>query len=318
MAAAFVKVVGRRRWCAVVRAEEAVAAFFVLAMAACGDAALAPPDRPRLFPDFEGILKDLDGAIQQLAPPWAGKAAPGADSSASCSVPCVCVCVWARVRVRVRVLTRAAIYGACSVASRALSHTQVQYTAPSPAEFKAIVARIKADWGPLAVGPTEDGVSIWRRKVVGSNWDEIKGSAVLQCRPGAVEHLFLTSDAEVIRTYNPMYESGFDIQRFSAGAKAAYARVKAVFPGFAPRDTVSLVEKHTVPDDKGGGTVFLIRAMEHPLAPPDMQCVRAKIISGANLIQPLAGEPHKCLFIFTSYISNNFLCKQYFPVHRRA
>lgn len=200
---------------------------------------------------------------------------------------CVYVCVGAHARARAY---------ACGDL-----HAQVQYTAPSPAEFKAIVARIKADWGPLAVGPTEDGVSIWRRKVAGSNWDEIKGSAVLQCRPGAVEHLFSTSDAAVIRTFNPMYESGFDIQRFSAGAKAAYARVKAVFPGFAPRDTVSLVEQHAVPEDKGGGTVFLIRAMEHPMAPPDKQCVRAKIISGANLIQPLAGEPDKCLFTFTQH-----------------
>ena len=95
------------------RAKDAVAAVFVLAMTACGDAALAPPDWPQLFPDFGGIFKDLDGAIKHLAPPWAGKAAPGApspDSSAFASVLCVCVCMCVWARTRVRVLTRAAIY----------------------------------------------------------------------------------------------------------------------------------------------------------------------------------------------------------------
>ena len=53
---------------------------------------------------------------------------------------CVYVCVGAHARARAY---------ACGDL-----HAQVQYTAPSPAEFKAIVARIKADWGPLAVGRT--------------------------------------------------------------------------------------------------------------------------------------------------------------------
>ena len=57
------------------------------------------------------------------------------------------------------------------------------------------------------------------------------------------------------------------------------------FPGFAPRDTVTAVEQHTVADELGGGSVFVLRAIVHPGAPQDSGCVRAKILSGLNLIQ---------------------------------
>lgn len=64
-------------------------------------------------------------------------------------------------------------------------------------------------------------------QVPGSKWDEVRGSAVLDCKPAAVVHLFETNDAELIRSFNPMYHSGYDIERFSDTAKAAYGRVRS-------------------------------------------------------------------------------------------
>ena len=143
----------------------------------------------------------------------------------------------------------------------------------------------------------------------GSKWDEVRGSAVLECKPASVVHLFETDDADLIRSFNPMYHSGYDIERFSDTAKAAYGRVKSgegfskcdrrrrqtnpypflvlfsAFPGFAPRDTVTAVEQHHVADEQGGGEVFVLRAIVHPAAPKDSGCVRARILSGLNLIQ---------------------------------
>ena len=64
-------------------------------------------------------------------------------------------------------------------------------------------------------------------QVKGSNWDEVKGQGVLECEPSAVVALFATNDVDIIRTYNPLYHSGYDIERFSETAKAAYGRVNS-------------------------------------------------------------------------------------------
>ncbi len=64
-------------------------------------------------------------------------------------------------------------------------------------------------------------------QVEGSKWEEVRGSAILQCRPASVVHLFETDDVDLIRSFNPMYAHGYDIERFSETAKAAYGRVKS-------------------------------------------------------------------------------------------
>ena len=51
-------------------------------------------------------------------------------------------------------------------------------------------------------------------QVAGSNWDEVKGTAVLSCSPESVVQLFATDNVDVIRSFNPMYESGYDIERY--------------------------------------------------------------------------------------------------------
>jgi len=73
------------------------------------------------------------------------------------------------------------------------------------------------------------------------------------------------------------------------------------FPGFAPRDTVTAVEQHKVEDELGAGSVFVLRAIVHPAAPENSGCVRARILSGLNLIQVVKKslELHACAVLLT-------------------
>ena len=121
------------------------------------------------------------------------------------------------------------------------------YTPLTPAMVQNRVAEaLNPAWGPQVIGPTDRGVSVFRRTVAGSRWEEVKGEGLLACTPASAIKLFETNDEALIRTFNPLYDSGYDVQRFSASAKVAYARVKSAFPGLRPRDTVSAVEQHAV------------------------------------------------------------------------
>jgi len=181
------------------------------------------------------------------------------------------------------------------------STTASPYRALLPEEAQLRVAETMAGWAEPVVGPTADGVRIWRRSVAGSAWDEVRGSGIIESKPENVVALFETSDVNIIRSFNPCYDSGHDIEHYSPSAKAAYARLKSVFPGLKPRDSVTAVERHELSDELGGGTVFLLKAIEHRRAPLVNGCVRAKLL-GMNLIQPVPGEPDKCEFTFTQVV----------------
>uniref|UniRef100_A0A7S4G648 START domain-containing protein n=1 Tax=Eutreptiella gymnastica TaxID=73025 RepID=A0A7S4G648_9EUGL len=156
-------------------------------------------------------------------------------------------------------------------------------------------------WAEPVIGPTANGVRIWRRSLAGSDWDEVRGSGVIHCRPETVVALFETSDVPLIRSFNPCYDTGHDVECYSPAAKVAYARLKSAFPGFRPRDTVTAVEQHNVLPALGGGTVFLLKAFDHPDVPPAPGYVRAKL-SGLNLVQPIPGKPEQCEFTFTQLV----------------
>ena len=60
--------------------------------------------------------------------------------------------------------------------------------------------------------------------------------------------------------------------------------------------------QHNLPPNLGGGTVFLLEAIDHPQAPPEPRYARAKILLGMNLVQPVDGDPFKCKFTFTQQV----------------
>ena len=148
-----------------------------------------------------------------------------------------------------------------------------------------------------------DGVRVWRRPVKGSPVDEVRGNALVNAPPKAVVELLRQADEETIRTYNPMYDSGHDLQQFDTNTKVSYGSVRAIFP-FKPRDTVTRVafrELAQLPPH--GGTAILQRAVKHPAMPPRSGYIRAEILRGIFLVQPVARQPGMTNFTFTQQVN---------------
>jgi len=143
------------------------------------------------------------------------------------------------------------------------------------------------------------GFTVWRRKLPNSPHVYVRGHGVFEAPPSSVIALFESSDADFIRKYNPMYDSGWDLERYDATTKAAYGKVRAAFPGVRPRDTVSLISRRSV---RGGGVAFFQDAMVHPAAPPLRGIVRAKILRGMFLIQAVPGSATRANFTFCQQV----------------
>jgi len=145
-----------------------------------------------------------------------------------------------------------------------------------------------------------DEVRVWRRSVQGSAFDEIRGNGMLRAPPAVVLALLKRGDAATIREYNPMYDDGHDLQQIDSNTKVSYGSVRSIFP-FKPRDTVTRVALRELPTL--GGTALLLEAVEHPAMPVRAGFVRAKIIKGMHLVQPVAGKPSMTNFTFTQQVN---------------
>ncbi len=153
----------------------------------------------------------------------------------------------------------------------------------STAEY---VASDSSAW-ELKIHSRADGIRVWRRRVDGSPHVEVRGHGLLRAPPATVVRCLQSTDVATLRSFNPMYDCGHDVQIFDPSFKVAYARVRAAFPGFLPRDTVSTIQRARLPT---GASIFLQRAVEHPDAPRHKGFVRAKIIRGVFIVQPTASK----------------------------
>jgi len=145
-----------------------------------------------------------------------------------------------------------------------------------------------------------DEVRVWRRHVPGSAFDEIRGNGMLKAPPSVVLALLMRGDAKTIREYNPMYAEGHDLQQLDGNTKVSYGSVRSIFP-FKPRDTVTRVTRRELPTL--GGTVLLLEAVEHPAMPVRHGFVRAKILKGMHLVQPVASDPKVTNFTFLQQVN---------------
>lgn len=142
-------------------------------------------------------------------------------------------------------------------------------------------------------------IRVWRRKVAGSKFDELRGNGVLDASPERVLRLLQAGDAETIRQYNPMYAEGYDLQQLDKQTKVSYGTARSIFP-FKPRDTVTRVAFRQL---NAGGTVLVLHAVDHPDKPVTPDFVRAEIIRGMHLVQPMAEHAGKTNFTFTQQIN---------------
>jgi hypothetical protein len=83
---------------------------------------------------------------------------------------------------------------------------------------------------------------------------------------------------------------GKDLEYIAENTRVVWTASPPVFP-FKPRDFCTVIHVRKLKD---GTSVILNRAMNHPLAPQNPEYVRAAIVLGANIIQPLPQDPNKC------------------------
>jgi len=144
-----------------------------------------------------------------------------------------------------------------------------------------------------------DGVRVWRRTVPGSPYNEVRANGILQASPREVLALLRRSDEDSIRLYNPMYDSGRDLEQLDANTKVSYGAVRAIFP-FKPRDTVTCVAFRELPD---GVLALILNAVDHPAMPPRSGYVRAKIITGTFIMEPVRRQPGKTNFTMSQQVN---------------
>ena len=79
-----------------------------------------------------------------------------------------------------------------------------------------------------------------------------------------------------------MYDSGHDLEQLDQYTKVSRA-ARAIF--LFRRDTVTRAAERTL---TVGGTALILHAVDHPAMPPRSDYVRAKILCGMHLVQPVA------------------------------
>ena len=164
------------------------------------------------------------------------------------------------------------------------------------------VLELTGDGEEWRLAATKSGVRVWRRAVKGSPFDEVRGNGLIRVPPSVVLALVKIADEDVVRQYNPLYDRGYDIQTLDATTKISYASARAIFP-FKPRDTVTRVAFRELPPAVGGGTAVFQRAVKHPDMPKKSGVVRAEILRGMFLIQPVAKQPGVTNFTFTQQLN---------------
>ena len=165
-----------------------------------------------------------------------------------------------------------------------------------------LVLELKGDGEEWRLAVDKGGVRVWRRAVRGSPFDEIRGNGLIHVPPSMVLALVKIADEEVVRQYNPLYDRGYDLQTVDATTKVSYASARAIFP-FKPRDTVTRIAFRELPPAVGGGTAVFQRAVKHPGMPKKSGVVRAEILRGMFLIQPVPKQPGLTNFTFTQQLN---------------
>ena len=165
-----------------------------------------------------------------------------------------------------------------------------------------MVVELTADSEDWKLQLEKKGVKVWRRSVPGCKNDEVRGNGLIKAPPAAVLELIKDADEEIIRQYNPMYDRGYDLEVLDANTKVSYGSVRAIFP-FKPRDTVTRVAFRDLPASAGAGTLVLQRAVKHASMPKRKGYVRAEILRGTFIVQPVKGSPGMTNFTFTQQIN---------------
>lgn len=124
----------------------------------------------------------------------------------------------------------------------------------------------------------------------------VKATGVIDASPETILALF--ADNVRVPEYNKFYAEGRDLEAISESTKVVWAASPPMF-FFKPRDFCTVVHYRKLQD----GTVCVVnRGAEHPDAPRTDKYVRAEILMGANIIQPIKGKPGQTLFTIVTQV----------------
>jgi len=124
----------------------------------------------------------------------------------------------------------------------------------------------------------------------------VKASGVLAASPADILTLF--EDNTRVAEYNKFYAEGRDLEAINDHTKVVWAASPPMF-FFKARDFCTVVHYRKLQD----GTVVVVnRAVEHPDAPRTDKYVRAEILMGANIIQPVPGKPNQAIFTIVTQV----------------
>lgn len=124
----------------------------------------------------------------------------------------------------------------------------------------------------------------------------VKATGILAASPADILTLF--EDNTRVAEYNKFYAEGRDLEAINDCTKVVWAASPPMF-FFKARDFCTVVHYRKLQD----GTVVVVnRAVEHPDAPRTDKYVRAEILMGANIIQPVVGKPHQALFTIVTQV----------------
>lgn len=138
---------------------------------------------------------------------------------------------------------------------------------------------------------SEDGINVYRKFMgmgPGFQYACVRCGAVINASLSNVYNLF--DDDSRIREYNSFYERGKDIEVFNDNTRIVWSASPPVFP-FKARDFCTVIHTRKLKD---GTIVILNRATTHSDAPPTSKYVRASVIFGANILQPVENSSNKC------------------------
>eukprot|EP01035_Chromulina_nebulosa_P018524 gene18524-24242_t len=139
---------------------------------------------------------------------------------------------------------------------------------------------------------SEDGIDVYRKFFgngpVANKYACVKCSAIINSSLPNVYALFENDDR--VREYNTFVEFSRDIEMVAENTKVVWTASPPIFP-FKARDFCTVVHHRKLKD---GTIIVLNRPYLHPNAPLTSKYVRASIILGANIMQPIPNQPNKC------------------------
>jgi hypothetical protein len=146
------------------------------------------------------------------------------------------------------------------------------------------------EWEPIL---SERKLKVWTRRFPGTDFVTVKAEAHIDASPEAMYEVLAPGDIDIVRTYNPLVDDGYDVEYLDKDSKISWSQTQAIWP-IRPRDFVTYITRTSL---SGGATALLQLATSHPDAPEgnDSSVVRGEI-NGMFYIRPVKGKPRECTF----------------------